>query len=251
MIRNVLVMKSGLVLFSREFANTVQQPRLLGSLLTAMVEFSKVAAGMQVAYVELTGVAVTLVGNEATNTFCALFHDREDGATFGRLIASEMLNAFLEEHAKDIREKEASSLNLKDFRAFTYRIPGIARKSVQPVLGKLVQVKGILRCALVTETSETFQTAEIDQLGLLANLQALISLSTDIMAQAGNGCVSMSLESSSNSRILIWRIDVWTLVVAVHKSANRNRYQKHIDEAIGVLQKVLELTSTLSNVSAR
>lgn len=40
--------------------------------------------------------------------------------------------------------------------------------------------KGILRCALVTETSETFQTAEIDQLGLLANLQALIGLSTDI-----------------------------------------------------------------------
>lgn len=55
-----------------------------------MVEFSKVAAGMQVAYVELTGVAVTLVGNEASNTFCALFHDREDGATFGRLIASEV-----------------------------------------------------------------------------------------------------------------------------------------------------------------
>ncbi len=44
----------------------------------------------------------------------------------------------------------------------------------------MVHVKGILRCALVTETSETFQTAEIDQLGLLANLQALISLSTDI-----------------------------------------------------------------------
>ena len=44
----------------------------------------------------------------------------------------------------------------------------------------VVHVKGILRCALVTETSETFQTAEIDQLGLLANLQALISLSTDI-----------------------------------------------------------------------
>ncbi|CAN0188804.1 unnamed protein product [Pylaiella littoralis] len=249
MIRNVLVMKSGLVLFSREFANTVQQPRLLGSLLTAMVEFSKVAAGMQVAYVELTAVSVTLVGNDATNTFCALFHDREDGATFGRLIASELLNAFLEEHSKDI--EEASSLNLKDFRAFKHRIPGIVRKSVQPVLGKLVHVKGILRCALVTETSETFQTAEIDQLGLLANLQALISLSTDIMAQAGNGCVSMSLESSSNSRILVWRIHVWTLVIAVHKSANRNRYQKHIDEALGVLEKVLELTTSLGNLVAR
>lgn len=249
MIRNVLVMgKSGLVLFSREFANSVQQPRLVGSLLTAMVEFSTLAAGMQVAYVEMTNVSVTLVGNESAKVFCALFHDRQDGATFGRLIASEMLNAFLEEHANDIIA--ASSLNLKDFRAFKYRIPGIVRKSVQPVLGKLVNVKGILRCAVVTETSETFQTAEIDQLGLLANLQALIGLSTDIMAQAGNGCVSMSLESSSNSRILIWRVDMWTLVIAVHKSANRNRYQKHIDEALGVLQKVCELTTSLS-MSAR
>lgn len=49
-------------------------------------------------------------------------------------LVHQMLNAFLEEHARDI--KEASSLNLKDFRSFMYRIPGIARKSVQPVLGK-------------------------------------------------------------------------------------------------------------------
>lgn len=59
--------------------------------------------------------------------------------------------------------------------------------------GTVVHVKGILRCALVTETSETFQTAEIDQLGLLANLQALISLSTDISEWSGRiKCVKRS-----------------------------------------------------------
>lgn len=68
----------------------VKQPRLVGSLLTAMVEFSKLNAGMQVSYVEMTTVSVTLVGNEATKVYCALFHDRQDGATFGRLIASEV-----------------------------------------------------------------------------------------------------------------------------------------------------------------
>lgn len=47
-------------------------------------------------------------------------------------------------------------------------------------IGEVVNVKGILRGALVTETSEIFQTTEIDQLGLLANLQALVGLSTDI-----------------------------------------------------------------------
>lgn len=55
-----------------------------------MMEYSRVAAGMQVAYVEMTNVSVTLVGNESTKVFCALFHDRQDGATFGRLIASEV-----------------------------------------------------------------------------------------------------------------------------------------------------------------
>lgn len=69
----------------------IEQPRLVGSLLTAMVEFSKLSAGMQVSYVEMTNVAVTLVGNEATKVYVALFHDREDGATFGRLIASEVM----------------------------------------------------------------------------------------------------------------------------------------------------------------
>lgn len=45
-----------------------------------------------------------------------------------------MLNAFLEEHANDLIA--GTSLNLKDYRAFNYRIPEIVRKSVQPVLVK-------------------------------------------------------------------------------------------------------------------
>lgn len=58
--------------------------------MTAMVEYSKLHAGMQVSYVEMTNVAVTIVLDEATKVYCALFHDRQDGATFGRLIASEV-----------------------------------------------------------------------------------------------------------------------------------------------------------------
>lgn len=43
MIRNVLVMKSGLVLFSREFANTVQQVREK-SLLPVFCDEHKIVA---------------------------------------------------------------------------------------------------------------------------------------------------------------------------------------------------------------
>lgn len=53
----------------------------------------------------------------------------------------------------------------------------------------VVHVRGIVRCAVVTETSETFQTDEIDQLGLLANLQALVGVSTDISESSSrNAC---------------------------------------------------------------
>lgn len=71
---------SGLVLFSKEFVNSVAQPRLIGSLLTAMIEFSQQTSGMFVSYIELTNVAVTIVTDDVLKVFCALFHDREDGA---------------------------------------------------------------------------------------------------------------------------------------------------------------------------
>lgn len=45
-----------------------------------------------------------------------------------------MLNAFVEDYANDLIV--GTSLNLRDFRAFAYRLPDVVRKSVQPVLQK-------------------------------------------------------------------------------------------------------------------
>ena len=48
MIRNVIIMAtSGLVLFSKEFSNSISQPRLVGSLITAIIEFGQQTTGMQ------------------------------------------------------------------------------------------------------------------------------------------------------------------------------------------------------------
>ena len=66
MIRNILLMAtSGVVLFSKEYVHSVAKPRLVGSLLTAMLEFSLVTVGMPVSYIELSGLGVTIVGSEA------------------------------------------------------------------------------------------------------------------------------------------------------------------------------------------
>ena len=55
MLRNVIIITtSGLVLFSKEFVDSLSQPRLLGSLMTALIEFSNKVTGMPVGYIELT-----------------------------------------------------------------------------------------------------------------------------------------------------------------------------------------------------
>ena len=70
MLRNVLLIAttSGLPLFSKEFLNAVSQPRLIGSLLTAMMEWAVRTTGMPVTYIELTNVAVTIVKDEVVWT---------------------------------------------------------------------------------------------------------------------------------------------------------------------------------------
>jgi hypothetical protein len=61
MLRNVLIISdAGLVLFSKEFISAVGQPRLVGSLLTAMLEFSTNNVGAPVCYIEMSNVAVSI-----------------------------------------------------------------------------------------------------------------------------------------------------------------------------------------------
>ncbi|CAM9853329.1 unnamed protein product [Phaeothamnion confervicola] len=219
------------------------QPRMVGSLLTAMMEFSVLTAGMPVSYIELTSLAVTIAGSEATKVFCALLHDREDGAAFGRLIATEVLNAFVEDYANDL----GSGFNLKDFHGFHQRIAGVIRKSAQPAIDKLGLAKGVLKAVLVGEDArQIFQTEEIDQLGVLANLQALIGLSTDIMTHCSDQCCRIALEGSGNTRTLLWRLEQrWTLVVSVSKAVHPNKYLPAVDEAVEMLQKLVRLTTDL------
>ena len=96
MLRNIIIIgaTSGLVLFSKEFSNSISQPRMVGSLITAIIEFGQQTTGMGVCYIELSSISVAIVANEDAKIVCALFYDREDGALFGRLICGEILKAF-------------------------------------------------------------------------------------------------------------------------------------------------------------
>ena len=82
-IRNLIVLApSGLVLFEKEYGKEkIAQPRLLGSLLTAMTEFATQTTAMRPSYIEMSSLAVTMCREDSVT--CALVHDRTDKALFG------------------------------------------------------------------------------------------------------------------------------------------------------------------------
>ena len=82
--------------------------------------------------------------------------------------------------------------------------------------------KGIVKALLVTEDGNVASpNDDIDQLGVLANLQALIGLCTDIsksyfsihivyldalVATVDDDCIHIMLDSTNNTKLLLWRI---------------------------------------------
>ncbi|TYZ60957.1 hypothetical protein PybrP1_011237 [[Pythium] brassicae (nom. inval.)] len=194
MLRNVLVMTaSGIVLFSREFVNGVAQPRLVGSLVTAMLEFSTKTTGAPVSHLELSNVSVTVATNDTHKVFCAMFHDASLRPGFSAFLARELLDAFVLDYRAELGQV---GHNLRDFHRFSYRIPGVIRDAIKPILRKLQQQRGILKAIYVTDDAVTFATVDVDQIGVLANLQSLSSRNT---------CIQVSVVQPSETLIVMYK----------------------------------------------
>ena len=180
MLRNIIIIgsSSGLVLFSKAFSNGISQPRLVGSLITAIIEFGQQTTGMGVCYIELTNVAITMVANDDAKVVCALFYDRDDGVLFGRLICSEILNAFTQKYSYDVTQ---FGKNLKDFYGFQKKIPNIIRFAPKSVIAKL-ETHNSVKTALFMNDREIIHTPNdnLDQLSILANLTAFTELCNGI-----------------------------------------------------------------------
>lgn len=180
MLRNIIIMAtSGLVLFSKEFTNGIAQPRLVGSLITAIIEFGQQTTGMGVTFIELSNVSISIITNESAKIFCALFYDREDGLIFGRLLCSEILNAFTQEYSADFTQ---FGRNLKDFYGFHKKIPNIIRLSVRPIIQQLAASHDSVRKVVLVSDKEVvdMSATKVDQLSVLANLSSLIEVCNDM-----------------------------------------------------------------------
>mmetsp|Transcript_6956 Transcript_6956/g.24737 ORF Transcript_6956/g.24737 Transcript_6956/m.24737 type:complete len:245 (-) Transcript_6956:94-828(-) len=211
MLRNVLIISaSGLVLFSKEFANAIAQPRLVGSLIRTMIEFSVKSAGMPVTHIELSHVGVSIVTDEHSSLVCALFYDRGDGAEFGRIMAGDILHAFQAEFARDLR---GGGHNLREFRGFQYKIVDVVTDAIQPLLERVQGVRGVQKAVLVTDDSKLYAPVDVDQLAVLANLQAFLAVLSDAMDVVGDAASCVTMEGPKSSRILMWRMTQATFLL--------------------------------------
>ena len=218
-----------------------------------MMEFASVTTGLPVSYIELTNVAVSIVLNESANVFCALFHDRADGPSFGRLICSEVLSCFVEEYQQDIGS--LVSKNLKDFQSFHHRIAEVFQSSIKPVLVGLQAQRGVQKALLVTEDSIISPSSDVDQLGILANLQAFLGYATDLMGEKEDSLASsvsvteFIIEGPANSRIFLKRIETSLLVVVLAANADTVKLGKVLSDSIHTLQHVCNLNDNLHLVA--
>jgi hypothetical protein len=245
MLRNVLIMAtSGLVLFSKSYANGISNARLIGSLITAIIEFSQQTTGMGVCFIELSNVSITIVTNESAKVFCALFYDREDGVVFGRLICSEILNSFIHEYSAHLNQL---GRNLLDFHGFKSIITSAVKQSTKPVLIRLESQTGINKVLLIHEREITeMSAAKCDQLGVLANIQSVMELCGNAMLAVNDRFYHISMDTKNHYRVMLWKItDKYILLVLVDKTVLSTVYMHHIEEALELVEQVCILHADL------
>ena len=92
-------------------------------------------------------------------------------------------------------------------------------------------------------------TGDIDNLGLLSNLNPLLSTATDVMALVEDSAEVVWLEAGRRSRILIWQLKEarHTLVVQCRKQVNHGKVQTAIANNLALLRKVLLLQTNLAS----
>ena len=83
---------------------------------------------------------------------------------------------------------------------------------------------------------------DVDQLAILANLQATLNFANLTLGKNLDQCEHISIDSS-DSRILMWRIDRCIFVVMVSRKVEHALYIGSLEEALVLLQQVVYVLS--------
>lgn len=254
-IRNVIVLApSGLVLFAKEYSKeAVAQPRLLGSLLMAMTEFASQTTAMRPSYIEMSSLAVTMVWEGGVSL--ALVHDRTDKALFGRLLAGEILMAFVESYGGP-GGTFTGDQNLKDFKDFGDKVAAVVQNCVQAVLHDLSTAACVLHTSVMGEDGFSVPychhdgRCEPDQIALLASSKYMFQASDLMLEYRRDGPARlMTFDDDMNeTRTFLWRVEHCVLMVCVVKSKDRDVLREVLREVVaakGLIAQILQQANLL------
>jgi hypothetical protein len=249
MLKNVIIMTgAGVVIFEKVWVDSesvqTEKGRLLGSLITTMLEFSRQSTGLIVSYLEFSEVAISIVDDSKTKLICTLFHEKEDGADFGQMIATQILRSFIENFSE---VSFTGTLNVKTFSGFTSKLFDAIQNSIRSIVQNLQTTRGITTALVVYDDGTAVmppQLQEEDQLGIIANLQPLITFSTDIISSKKDRpeCIHLEMERHI---VFINKVSDISLVSICKKSIKYTTYMPAIQKALIMLDKVLVLSRSL------
>jgi len=248
MIQHLIIMTgSGVVIFEKVWVESetklAEKGRLFGSLITTMQEFSRQSTGMIVSYLELNDVGISIVEDHRTKLICTLFHEREDGADFGKILAQQILRSFIETFGNDL--SFGGSVNVGLFRGFVSKIFDAIQNSVRAILQQLQSYRTIQIALLVYDDGiAVTPSQEEDQLSLVANVQPLVTLSNNIMMPKKDHPELISMEMNRQI-VYIHRVGEASLVAVCKKSAKASLYKPLLLRAVSMLEKVFSLSNKL------
>jgi len=239
-----LMSSAGMLLYYREFQNigTTLKPDFIGAILVATVDFTTQRTGTSLAYVQLSEIGIAVA--HSAQCRCIVTVDRDEGsASFARLLANELLDAF---QTRYLRDTSLAVFSSDQFSGFSSELYDIARHCVRPVLDYLAYLPGV-HLALITGGNSNlfYSTKDIDKIGVVASLPRLIEKANDLFDNDYETMTAMRL-TNNDSSVHIFRLERSTLIIVTRDEAKLKQYSSHIEHSIQVLRKVLAVSNFLS-----
>lgn len=135
--------RGGIVLYRKVLTKTLQQPRLIAGLVTALCEFSSRSIGLPVAHIELENATITVVeipvdSLETDREYlrAVLFHDTEDGDLYGHVLGIQLLTVFKSQFSERLLSMQLANVQGVEeiFKAFGARVRPAIIASVHPLI---------------------------------------------------------------------------------------------------------------------
>lgn len=236
---------AGMLLYYREFQNvsgTTLKPDFIGAILVATVDFTTQRTGTSLAYVQLSEIGIAVA--QTPQCRCIVTVDRDEcSASFARLFANELLDAF---QSRYLRDTSLAVFSSDQFSGFSSELFEISRHCVRPVLDYLAYLPGV-HLALITGGSSNlfYSTKDIDKIGVVASLPRLIEKANELFDNDYETMTAMRL-TNNDSSVHIFRLERSTLIIVTRDEQKLREYSAHIEHSIQVLRKVLAVSNFLS-----